>query len=314
MSERVRVGDRKKFWVFHGAKNFEGRTYEDTQAGGGSRPPPWGWGSTSYKRPLNAAENDYHIVMTRLSPPTVYRCPACAGYFTRSVLTFLHFYDDVPEWSDGKNEQWWAGIGGPAGRCPSCRTVVWADGDSALKREHREPKAVGPWARLWYWLTGDRAGRLRAQREWALLPREMREAESLDSLRTAQDYVDAIAQIIPLLPRQEEHLRRELWWASNDHLRRESGGPALDAHATRANMERLLALLPPTASILERMELYRQLGRFQEALDLVPSASPDQRAKARLQQQWSEAGDSTIRVIPPQTAVYAPRPQRGAVV
>lgn len=79
-------------------------------------------------------------------------------------------------------------------------------------------------------------------------------------------------------------------------------------------MECLLALLPATASILERVELYRQLGRFQEALDLIPLAAPDQWAKARLQQQWTEAGDSTMRVIPPQTAAYASRSQRAAVV
>jgi len=252
--------------------------------------------------------------MTRLSPPTLYRCPACADYFTRTVLTFLHFYDDVPEWSDGKNEQWWAGIGSPAGRCPSCLTVLWVDDATALIREHWEPRAIGRWSRLWYLLTGDRSGRLREEREWALLPREIKKAERFIGLNTVQDYIDALAQSAPLVPSREEYLRRKLWWASNDHLRRESNAPALAADAARANMERLLVLLPATASILERVELYRQLGRFQAALDLIRSAPPDQWAKARLQQQWAEAGDSSMRVIPPQIAAYVRRPQGGAVV
>jgi hypothetical protein len=252
--------------------------------------------------------------MTRLSPPTLYRCPACAGYFTRSVLTFLHFYDDVPEWSDGKNEQWWAGIGGPAGRCPACLTVVWVETDTALKREHWEPQAISRWSRLWHLVTGDRTGRLQEEREWASLPREMREAERLDSLNTAQDYIDALAQIVPLVPERERYLRRKLWWASNDHLRRESGAPALEANAARHNMERLLALLPSTASVLERVELYRQLGRFQEALDLIPSAPPEQWVNAHFQKQWAEAEDSTMRVIPPQVAAHTRKSQRGAVV
>lgn len=248
--------------------------------------------------------------MTRLSPPSLYRCPACARYFTRSVLTSLHFYEDVLIWSDGKNEQWWAGIGGPAGRCPSCRTVVWVDSNTALVRDHWAPPPVGIWSRLWHMLTWDRSGRLREEREWASLPREKREAERLDSLSTVQDYVDALAQIVPLLPDREEYLRRKLWWASNDHLRRESGGPALEADAARANMQRLLDLLPSTAGILERVELCRQLGRFQEALDLIPLAPPDQQGKARLQQQWAEAGDSTMRVIPPQPAAPFRTPRR----
>jgi len=248
--------------------------------------------------------------MTRLSSPTLYACPACAGYFTRSVLTSLHYYGDVLQWSDGKNEQWRAGLGGPAGRCPTCLAVVWVDDNITLMNEHREPHRISPLSRLWHLLTGDRSGKLRMEREWASLPREMREAERLDSLSTAQDYVDALAQLVPLLPDREEYLRRKLWWASNDHLRRESGGPALEGQAARANMERLLGLLPTTARVLERVELCRQLGRFQEALDLIPLAPPDQQAKARLQQQWAEAGDSTMRVIPPHLAAPPHRPRR----
>lgn len=252
--------------------------------------------------------------MTRLSSLTLYRCPACPGYFTRSVLTSLHFYNDVPSWSDGKNEQWWVGLSGPAGRCPTCHAVIWVDDAGELMPAPREPRAIGALTRLWHLLTGDRSGRLRDEKEWAALPDAIKDAEHLVGLNTTQDYIDALAQLGPLTPDREEYLRRKLWWASNDHLRRESNAPTLDVDAARANMERLPALLPSTARTLERVELYRQLGRFREALDLIPAVPSDQWVKAGLQRQWAEAGDSTMRIIPPQTAAHACNSQRGAVV
>lgn len=252
--------------------------------------------------------------MTRLSPPMLYRCPRCAGYFTRSVLTSLHFYADVPSWSDGKNEQWWVGLSRPAGRCPTCLVVVWIDDAAELMPAPREPRAIGALPRLWHLLTGDRAGRLRDEQEWASLPRAIKDPERLIGLSTTQDYVDALAQIATLPPEREEYLRRQLWWAANDHLRRESHTPTLEVDAARANMERLLDLLPSTARTLERVELYRQLGCFQEALDLIPSVRSEQWVNAELQKQWAEAGDSIMRVIPPQIKAQARTSQRGAVV
>jgi hypothetical protein len=88
----------------------------------------------------------------------------------------------------------------------------------------------------------------------------------------------------------------------------------LEADAARANMQRLLDLLPSTADILERVELYRQLGRFRDALELIPSAPPEQWVNAHFQKQWAEAEDSTMRVIPTQVVSHARKSQRGAVV
>lgn len=252
----------------------------------------------------------YHNVMTRLSPPTLYHCPACAAYFVRSALTFLHFYHDVPEWSDGKNEQWWVGLSAPVGRCPTCLAVIWLDDANALMPVPQEPRQISSLSRLWHLLTGDRSGRLRDDREWASLPRVIKEAKRLVELSTTQDYIDALVQIAHVRPDREEYLRRKLWWASNDYLRRESSTATLEVNAARANMERLLDLLPSTTRTLERVEIYRQLGRFQEALDLIPSIPSDQCVKANLQKRWAEVGDSTMRIIPVQSTAHA----RGTVV
>lgn len=252
--------------------------------------------------------------MTRLSPTKLYRCPACAGCFTRSGLSSLHFHADVPEWSDGKNEQWWADIGAPAGRCPTCLAFIWIHDVPEWMPAPVEPRPIGRMSRLWHRLTGDRHGRIRAEREWAALDPALKNAESLVGLRTTQDFVDALAQMAPMAPDQEEYLRRKLWWSANDHLRQGDANPTLDAQAARANMERLLALLSSAARTLERVELCRQLGRFREALDLVALLTPEERMKADLQRQWIAAGDSTVRLIPPEVIVRARQTQRGAVV
>lgn len=132
-------------------------------------------------------------------------------------------------------------------------------------------------------------------------------------LNTAMDYVEALA-LVPLLPDREKYLRRKLWWASNDHRRVETSSPPLEVDVARDNMQRLLALLPADTCTLEQVELYRQLGRFHETLDLIPSLPPEQWREAQLQRQWAAAGDSTMRVIPPQAATSVSRVGQGAVI
>src|SRR5471030_1445797 len=89
----------------------------------------------------------YNAVMTRFSPPIIRQCPGCAGYFRRHAPISLHFYDDVPEWSDGKNGQWWAGAGGHVGRCPACSKTVWIDDAAEVMRLPWKPNPMGTMAR-----------------------------------------------------------------------------------------------------------------------------------------------------------------------
>jgi hypothetical protein len=146
--------------------------------------------------------------MTQLSAPRLYQCPACTGYFTRIVVTFLHFYDDVPTWSDGMNGQWWAGIGAPVGRCPACAKIVWVDDANAIMPAPRKPRPVGAMARLWYGMTGDSRGRLRDERDWIALPREIKEAKSINGLEGTRDLLDALNALLPNARDREIYLRR----------------------------------------------------------------------------------------------------------
>lgn len=240
--------------------------------------------------------------MTRLSAPTLYQCPACAGYFTRSVLTFLHFSDDVPNWSDGMNGQWWAGIGAPVGRCPTCTKIVWVDDAKAVMPAPREPRPVGAAARLWHRMTGDKKGRLRDERDWVALPRKIKEANCINGLQSARDLFDALEALVPGAGEREIYVRR-LWWVSNDHHRLRSDGtptgsqPAVAPADARTNALRLLVLFETDLSKqVERGELLRQLGRFDEAVAVLKAVKPDghSEVKASKIQRLAQAGQTKV--------------------
>lgn len=218
--------------------------------------------------------------MTRFAPPTLYQCPVCAGYFKRYTLASLHYHDDVPEWSDGKNGNWWAQASGHVGRCPACSGIVWIDDAKALMEAPTEPRPVGKLARFWHRLRGDKSGRLREERNWLAIPAGIKAAQAITGLATADDYIAALAALLPDALEREVHLRCRLWWVANDHLRACEGSPApqqqISAEVALANAERLLKLLEhaPYAQVT-RGELLRQLGRFDEAVAVLKAVKPD---------------------------------------
>lgn len=219
--------------------------------------------------------------MTRFSPPIIHRCPACAGYFKRYALISL-FFDDVTVWSDGKSGQWWANASGSVGRCPECTGIVWLVDANEIMRAPYKPRPISPLVRVWHRLTGDRGGRLRDEREWDSLPAGIRNAEQFDGLKCADDFIEALAALPPDAVDREKHLRQRLWWASNDHLRvldSEAGAapqPAVAEEIARANAQRLVELLEhdPKEQVA-RGELLRQLGRFDEAVEVLAAVVPD---------------------------------------
>lgn len=220
--------------------------------------------------------------MTRFSPPIIYQCPACAGYFKHCALISLHYYDDVPEWSDGKNGQWWAGSCGQVGRCPACSKTVWIEDATEVMHSCSKPAEIGVVARLWHRITGDRSDRLRDEREWDALPNGVKGAEGIDGLQDARDFIEALAGLPPDAPAREAHLRKRLWWLSGHRQRFGVDGapiapqPTVDAATASENRERLLMLLAhdPKAQVA-RGELLRQLGRFEEAVAVLKAVRPD---------------------------------------
>lgn len=219
--------------------------------------------------------------MTRFSPPIIHQCPACAGYFKRYALISL-FFDTVTEWSDGKSGQWWANASGSVARCPACAGIVWLADASEVMRAPYKPLPIGPLARVWHRVTGDRGGRLQDEREWDSLPAGIRNAEQIAGLKCADDFIEALAALPPGVADREKHLRQRLWWASNDHLRMVDSDasatpqPAVAEEIARANAERLVELLEhDSKGQVARGELLRQLGRFDEAVAVLAAVVPD---------------------------------------
>jgi len=137
----------------------------------------------------------------------------------------MHFHADVPDWSDGKNGQWWASASGSVGRFPVCSTSVWIEDAVEVMHFPRHTPMMGGLGRLWHRMTGDRNGRLRAVLEWEALPVALKNAESLGWLSEADDFIAALTEAPQQSPERELHLRVRLWWALNDRLRHDGNAP-----------------------------------------------------------------------------------------
>jgi hypothetical protein len=166
---------------------------------------------------------------------------------------------------------------------------VWIDDAIEVMQAPMEPGKIGPIGRLWHRMTGDKRGRLRDERKWALLPTGIKQAKSFDRLECADDFIEALAAL-PATDDdgREVYLLRRLWWASSDHQRVRVDGmlvtssPAVAAPPALANRLRLLELFErdPKAQV-ERGELLRQLGRFDEAVTVLNAVKPDGHSEVR---------------------------------
>jgi hypothetical protein len=249
--------------------------------------------------------------MTRYSAPIIHKCPACAGYFKRHTLTSMHFHADVPDWSDGKNGQWWASASGSVGRCPVCATSLWIEDAVEVMRLPRHTPTMVGLDRLWHRMTGDRHGRLREVLEWEGLPTAIKNAERLDWLSKADDFIAALTEAPPQTRERELHLRVRLWWALNDHRRynKSSSPTATHSDLARPNMVRILALIEdsPKAQVT-RGELLRQLGRFDDAVAVLKAVVPDGRSEVRAVriERLARAGISELQALNEESTTSMP--------
>jgi hypothetical protein len=138
------------------------------------------------------------------------------------------------------------------------------------------------------------------------IPSEWKAAEPVRELSEAE-YIEAIKIGMAHNREQELYLRIHAWWASNDRLRfnQDAGEQAqtIFKHSAEAimNLERLLNLLDITDpdERLMKAEILRELGRFDEAIQLLEFDFPSKYTSiVTLIRDLARRKDSLVREIP----------------
>ena len=221
-------------------------------------------------------------------PDKVIECPKCkqpARVFT--LLSGNTF--NARSWTDGKREMPMLPRPPVVTRCSKCGHFYWT---LRAREIGTVPVAAIP---LW-------------EPEAEGVPDEWKKAEPVREL-SETEYFEAIAAGLAS-GREEEFLLRLLaWWAGNDPLRsrkrsrhgRRHRAPRRSAAAI-ANMERLLDLLDESRpdQRLMKAEIFRELGRFDEALQLlnIKFATPSKQAAADTISRLAREHDTLVREIP----------------
>lgn len=240
--------------------------------------------------------------MTRFTDPEIYQCPDCLGYLQwRQLASFRNFTSTT--WSDGARPMTLLLDMCSIACCPSCSTVLWYEDLQAVGVLPREPGEISRFSRmLARWSRGTRR-RLLAEREWANLPPEWKSAECGRPLEYS-DLQRTVDRLTGTNPVREMFLRRRIWWATNDHLRGPGDGtcaeeaPIAPELERRENMMRMIALHEAAGGgLAERAELLRQLGRFDESIQLLISGAPEIRnsATAAWTLRWAKARDAGLK-------------------
>lgn len=217
--------------------------------------------------------------MTRFAPPTLIACPHCEGILHKSQLA--SFSSRATQyWTDRQNNTPFANVVAPLVRCPLCQNLFWK---SEAKEIGNLPWQPSPMSRLSIWyakLTRDKEKKLAEQDAWNKIPTEFKNAPDCIPSEFA-DWLEVLQSSAKLSSEREMEARRNFWRTSNDHVRIKTDGqpcraePALTEAEANANRLALLQLLEDNASSAstEKAELLRQLGRFDEAVQILQSAS-----------------------------------------
>jgi hypothetical protein len=213
----------------------------------------------------------------------------------------------VTFWSDGDATFSRLPSRSPLIRCPSCPAVFWQDdlhpvGELPKKPLPQEP--VGWFLRKLIQWGGDEHGELQAQRDWDAAPAEWRAAKC-DRMLEYVDLCDALNAHHRLDQARELFIRRRIWWIANDRSRVYASGkrapfPPLALH-TKAmeNMRRMVELHEQAGSgVVERAELLRQMGRFDEVTKLLNAASTNEIGeRGEKIKGWALAKDPGLKTL-----------------
>jgi hypothetical protein len=194
-------------------------------------------------------------------PDQVLACPHCAE--AERVFTLMSGNTfGATLWSDGKPDAPMLPRPPAITRCHACNEFYWLEDADELGE-------VAPWmppesAEAAAWLQAPEA-------------RPLSEDELLE----------AIAAGLGSYPERVSELRTFAWWAGNDARRIPAGDASTRmsapprSPAAVANMESLIGILAKEPAddpeeVLMKAELLRELGRFDEALQLLDSGLPEE--------------------------------------
>lgn len=209
-------------------------------------------------------------------PDEVLACPKCGALHRRRTLASSNDLGMVV-WSDGKREAEMNPASIDITRCHACTGYFWCD-DAKIVGEYdafsaNDAKVPAAWLDAPYLSVLDAAGLLNALEQGAGRDRQ-----------------------------RERYLRLHCWWAVNDvdrdPQRRQPTTVPEDIH--EANLRQLLNLLNETPSeSLFRAEIHRQLGEFQQAIDLLRLLPDDYDWVSRPIMEFARRQDRRVQLIEP---------------
>lgn len=243
--------------------------------------------------------------MTSFQDPEVHKCPGCEGFFLLQRLRTINF-SGTRDWSDGAPSAWWAQS--PLMRCRACAAIFWREDTEVVGVLDPAPRPIGRLERLLARWRGDPNGRLRAEQEWLQIPADWKAARSADRA-DFEDVAYVLAKAEGLSNSRLLWLRRRVWWSLNDRFRIRSDGTPIPNVPTMAeaeeqfNMMAILALLESEGmtphNMVQKGELLRLLGRFDDAVAVLKAVPPDghNEIRASLIERLARRGDMQVRPL-----------------
>jgi hypothetical protein len=194
----------------------------------------------------------------------------------------------------------------PLAHCPLCDGIFWHDDAKEIGILPREPRRMDWLSTLHAKLTRDKDGHLAAQRRWNAMDEGLKSCPRCN-IPEFDHFVAALSLISDLTPSRESIARRTIWWRYNDSMRTKSDGtrcmgiPETSESFAKQNLVALLQLHERSIvnAPIERAEILRQLGRFDEAITvLMPIESGDREfALARKIMQFAIDRESILMEV-----------------
>lgn len=213
--------------------------------------------------------------MTRFADPLVISCPHCHAPLLEAQLRSLTNYGSV-SWSDGHVDMITFCHTGSIAKCDECNKLFWLEDAEKLGQMIERPMTLefSLIKRIVHRCLGSYERHFRNEAAWLKLPSSWKRAIQIVPPKT-EDLVAALDSGFADRPERERYLRRQLWWACNDPDRGYKRNSPFTPEQARENMTRLLSLycaLPEEErQVIKEGELLRELGRFDEAAEILKS-------------------------------------------